>query len=385
MGQTGKRLLDAEGFTKQGNRGDDQAVYIEGSAAVVDVRKATGTDTSDALTVRALAPDNTPTTLFQVLKNGTAKIAGTIISTFSGAFADLTGTLSDAQHGVRTLANAHDHGQMSGLADDDHPQYLTSAEGDAAYPAVAAFNDHSARHDSGGADALVADAAAGTPSLRSLGTTATTAAAGNDARLSDARTPTAHATSHNSGGADVLASDAAQATPSLRTVGGAAPVTQAFGDVAAIGSAVVPAARDHRHGMPAAPSGGTTVSITKAEATAQFSTSSTSFVDITGLSVSVSTASGTNNVEYLLTGTAQASGSIIGTYAIVDTTTPATIGQQPINPGAGGVQVAVAVYRMTTQATGAKTIKGQLKASSGTSYIGTASPDYMSLAVKEYR
>lgn len=41
----------------------------------------------------------------------------------------------------------------------------------------------------------------GTPSLGTLGTTA---CAGNDARLSDARTPTAHATSHKSGGSDSI-------------------------------------------------------------------------------------------------------------------------------------------------------------------------------------
>ena len=37
-----------------------------------------------------------------------------------------------------------------------------------------------------------------------LGTTATTATAGNDSRLSDARTPTAHATTHQSGGSDAF-------------------------------------------------------------------------------------------------------------------------------------------------------------------------------------
>lgn len=56
----------------------------------------------------------------------------------------------------------------------------------------------------------------GTPSL---GTTGATAAAGNDARLSDARTPTAHATTHQPGGTDALAVDAAAATGSLRTLG----------------------------------------------------------------------------------------------------------------------------------------------------------------------
>lgn len=40
-----------------------------------------------------------------------------------------------------------------------------------------------------------------------LGTSSTTACAGDDARLSDARTPTAHATTHKSGGADVIRLD----------------------------------------------------------------------------------------------------------------------------------------------------------------------------------
>ncbi|MGW2724783.1 hypothetical protein [Streptomyces sp. NPDC001492] len=44
------------------------------------------------------------------------------------------------------------------------------------------------------------------------GTTAGTAAAGNDARLSDARTPTAHATSHQAGGSDELTLSQAQIT-----------------------------------------------------------------------------------------------------------------------------------------------------------------------------
>lgn len=37
-----------------------------------------------------------------------------------------------------------DHGALTGLSDDDHPQYATNVE----------FDDHSARHESGGADAL---------------------------------------------------------------------------------------------------------------------------------------------------------------------------------------------------------------------------------------
>ena len=46
----------------------------------------------------------------------------------------------------------------------------------------------------------------------SYGTTAGTAAQGNDTRLSDARTPTAHAATHASGGVDALAISGAQVT-----------------------------------------------------------------------------------------------------------------------------------------------------------------------------
>lgn len=50
--------------------------------------------------------------------------------------------------------------------------------------------------------AAIKDPAAGTAGLRTLGTSGTSACAGNDTRLSDSRTPTAHATSHASGGSD---------------------------------------------------------------------------------------------------------------------------------------------------------------------------------------
>ncbi len=51
---------------------------------------------------------------------------------------------------------------------------------------------------------LATDAAAGTGSRRTLGTGALQAAAGNDARFTDARTPTAHQSTHQSGNADAL-------------------------------------------------------------------------------------------------------------------------------------------------------------------------------------
>ena len=66
------------------------------------------------------------------------------------------------------------------------------------------------------------DGTAATPSLRTLGTGAQQAAAGNDTRLSDARAPTAHKTTHEPGGSDALTVDAAVGVGSLRTLGAAA-------------------------------------------------------------------------------------------------------------------------------------------------------------------
>jgi hypothetical protein len=51
---------------------------------------------------------------------------------------------------------------------------------------------------------LASDAAAGVASRRTLGTGATQAAAGNDSRLSNARTPTTHNSTHATGGTDAL-------------------------------------------------------------------------------------------------------------------------------------------------------------------------------------
>ena len=61
------------------------------------------------------------------------------------------------------------------------------------------------------------DGASGTPSMRTLGTGAAQACAGNDARLSDARTPTTHATSHVTGGTDVIANAVAAGNAGLMT------------------------------------------------------------------------------------------------------------------------------------------------------------------------
>ena len=89
---------------------------------------------------------------------------------------------------------------------------------------------HATTHQPGGADPMAVDAAAATGSLRTLGTGAAQAAAGNDARFTDARTPTAHKTTHEPGGSDAMTVDAAAATGSLRTLGTGAQQAAAGND-----------------------------------------------------------------------------------------------------------------------------------------------------------
>jgi len=69
-----------------------------------------------------------------------------------GALAELQ---SDAEAHLADTTDVHDHGSLSGLLDDDHPQYLTEAEGDAVYAditepiAVAHRDDTTDVHDHG--------------------------------------------------------------------------------------------------------------------------------------------------------------------------------------------------------------------------------------------
>lgn len=78
---------------------------------------------------------------------------------------------------------------------------------------------HASTHNAGGGDALAIDAAAGTGSFRTLGTGALQACAGNDGRLSDSRAPTAHKATHEPGGSDAMDVGAAANVGSLRKIG----------------------------------------------------------------------------------------------------------------------------------------------------------------------
>lgn len=88
-----------------------------------------------------------------------------------------------------------DHGALTGLADDDHPQYALS-DGTRGNFATAAQGAK--------ADTATQPGDLGNSATRNVGTTPGTVAAGDDSRLSDARTPTSHAASHASGGGDPL-------------------------------------------------------------------------------------------------------------------------------------------------------------------------------------
>lgn len=84
---------------------------------------------------------------------------------------------------------------------------------------------HHATHENGGSDQISVAGLLGVltnPQPPIIGSTATTAVAGNDSRLTDARTPLAHAATHQPGASDAMAVDAVAATGSLRTLGAGA-------------------------------------------------------------------------------------------------------------------------------------------------------------------
>ena len=67
---------------------------------------------------------------------------------------------------IEGAGGATDHGALTGLADDDHPQYASNAE----------FDDHSARHEDGGADEITIAGLAGVPASQRLHNFAASAA-----------------------------------------------------------------------------------------------------------------------------------------------------------------------------------------------------------------
>lgn len=105
---------------------------------------------------------------------------------------------------------------------------------------------HSISHQPGGTDPLPVDAAAAVGSLRRIGVGALQACSGADARLSDSRTPLAHATSHQPSGSDPMAVNAAAAVGSLRSLGTGA-LQAAAGNDARLSDARTPIAHKVSH------------------------------------------------------------------------------------------------------------------------------------------
>jgi len=115
---------------------------------------------------------------------------------------------------------------------------------------------HAASHQDGGSDELALDASQVTSGSFAIGriptgSSSSTVTIGNDARLSDARTPTAHATSHQDGGSDELALDGSQITSGTVAIGriptGTSGTTVPFGNDSRFTDARTPTAHATSH------------------------------------------------------------------------------------------------------------------------------------------
>jgi len=93
-----------------------------------------------------------------------------------GDDANFASTVTTALAGKSATGHAHTESDVTSLVSDLAGKASTA---------------HHTAHEPSGSDPMAVDAAAGTGSLRTLGTGAAQAAAGNDSRLSDTRTPSA--------------------------------------------------------------------------------------------------------------------------------------------------------------------------------------------------
>ena len=124
----------------------------------------------------------------------------------------LSGTIPT---GVQTTIS---HANLTNLTTGDpHTQYATQTE----------FDDHNARHEPGGADPMAVDAAATTGSLRTIGTTALAASAGNHTHagaghvIEDETVDMTQRGTLNFAGAGVVVTDDAAGDRSTVTISGA--------------------------------------------------------------------------------------------------------------------------------------------------------------------
>jgi microcystin-dependent protein len=185
-------------------------------------------------------------------------------------YVSVAARLEDIETDYRRLDQPEPHAGLTGLAGDDHTQYLrtdgtrafSGFTNIAAVPGTTAIGDtptegtamRLARSDHKHGVTAAVPAASAVGDTQAEGTAATFARSDHrHAReafgaVSDG---TAYGGAPSNGTAITVArSDHFHGTPSLAT-GGAPPVNQDYGDAAAAGSSVLASRADHRHGMPA--------------------------------------------------------------------------------------------------------------------------------------
>lgn len=151
------------------------------------------------------------------------------------------------------LVHSHDHGTLTGLADDDHPQYHTDARGDARYSLLG----HTHAAQAADWNTLINKPATFAPSAHShaigdlpVATSGTVSATqlvrADDFRLSNNRIPSPHRGTHMTGGTDPLvASDIGAAAASHTHTGYAATVhTHTKADISDLGVIGTAASKD---------------------------------------------------------------------------------------------------------------------------------------------